>query len=82
MLIVEAVFLLQGKSSNFFSIKLRVAQGCSLSPTLFLININGLLCEVEEYLELGVKLSENTWSSLSFTNYFVGVAETKSALQD
>ena len=73
---------LEGMSSEFFLIKERVSQGCTLSPTLFLIYINGLLCEIEKCPELGVKFSENTLSSCLFDNYFVGLAETGSALQN
>ena len=38
---------LEGKTSGFFSVNQGVAQGCTLSPTLFLIYIDGLLCELE-----------------------------------
>ena len=58
-----------------------MAQGCTLLPTLFLIYIDGLLCETEKCLELGVKFSENTLSGLLFADDFVGIAETGSALQ-
>ena len=47
---------------------------------MFLIYINGLLCEIEKCLELGVKFSENTLSGLLFVDDFVGVGETGSAL--
>ena len=56
-----------------------MAQGCTLLPTL--IYINGLLCEIEKYLKLDVKISENTLSGHLFGDYFVGLAETGSALQ-
>ena len=39
--------------SEFFSLK-QGAQGCTLSRTLFLIYINGLLLEIEECPELSV----------------------------
>ena len=71
---------MEGKSSEFFSIKHMVAQACTLSPTLFLIDINGLSCEIEKCSELNVKLSENTLFGHLFVYNFVGVAETKSAL--
>ena len=51
-----------------------------MSPTFF-ICINGLLCEIEKCLELGVKFSENTLSTLLFADDFLGVAETRSVLQ-
>ena len=47
----------------------------TLSPTLFLIYINGLLCVIEKCLELSVKFSENTLSTLLFADDCVGVAE-------
>ena len=37
---MEAVFL-EGKSSEFFLIQQAVVQGCTSSPTWFLIYING-----------------------------------------
>ena len=40
-----------------------------------------IVCEIEKCLELGVKFSENTLSDLLFTDGFVEVAETGSALQ-
>ena len=53
----RSCIFLEGKSSDYFSINQGVAQGCTLSPTLFLIYINGLLCEIEKHSELGVKFS-------------------------
>ena len=80
VLIIGTVFFLNGKSFEFFQMKQGVAQGCTLSPMLFWIYINGLLCEIEKCLELGVKFSENTLSGLLFVEDFVGVGETGSAL--
>ena len=54
---------------------------CTLSPTLFLIYINGLLCETEKCLALGVEFSGNTFSSLLVADDFIGVAETGLKLQ-
>ena len=51
--------------------------GCTVSPTLFSVNMNEL-CEIEKCLQLGVKVSENTFPSLLFANDFVGVAEAAS----
>ena len=62
------MYFFRGKSSEFFLIKQGVAQGCTLSPTLFLIYINDLLCEVEKCPELGVKFSENALSGLVFAD--------------
>ena len=76
----SCVFL-EGKCSDFFPINQGVAQGCTLSPTLFLIYINGLLNEIEKSPELGAKFSENKMSGLLFADDFVGIAETGQALQ-
>ena len=54
-----------------------MAQGCTLSPTLFLIYINGQICEIEKCLELGIKFSENTLFGLLFADDFIGLAETR-----
>ena len=62
----RSCILLEGKSSDYFSIDQGVAQGCTLLPTLFLIYINGLLCKIEKCPELGVKFSKNKMSSLLF----------------
>ena len=59
-----------------------MAQGCTLSPTLFSSYINGLLCEIEKCPELGINFSENTLAGLQFANEFVGFAEIGSALQN
>ena len=52
----------------------------TLSPTLFLIYINGLLNEIEKCSQLGVKFSENKMSGLLFADCFVGLAESGPAL--
>ena len=77
----RSFIFLEGKSSEFFRIKQGVVQGCTLSPTLFMIYINGLLCQIEKCPELGVKFVENTLSDLLFANDIGGVAKTGSALQ-
>ena len=59
----SCVFL-EGKSSEFFSINQGVAHGCTLSPTLFLTYINGLLNEIEICPELGVKFFKRVLQSL------------------
>ena len=71
----------EGKSSEFFSINQGVAQGCTLSPTLLLICINGLLNEIEKCPELRVKSFKNKLSSLLFADDFLGIAETGRGLQ-
>ena len=51
-----------------------------MSPTLFLIYINGLLNEIEKCPELGAKFFKNKMSGLLFADKFVGIAETGPAL--
>ena len=48
---------------------------------MFLIYIDGLLYEIEKSQYLSVKFSENNMPGLLFADDFVGVAESKSALQ-
>ena len=81
MPIIGAVSFWKASLPNFFSINQGVAQGCTLSPTLFFIYINGLLNEIEKCPELGVKFFKNKLSGLLFANDFVGIAETGRALQ-
>ena len=57
---------MEGKSSDYFSINQGVSQGCTLSPTLFLIYINGLLCEIEKHSELGVKFPKKKYLVFCF----------------
>ena len=44
--------LLVGEQCGAFNVEQGVAQGCSLSPILFSVFINGLLKEVEQATEL------------------------------
>ena len=58
-----------------------VAQGCSLSPILFSVFINGLLKEVEQ-ARLGVELSDgSTIGGMLFADDFVGVSNSEEELQ-
>ena len=58
-----------------------VAQGCSLSPILFSVFINGLLKEVEQ-AGLGVELSDgSTIGGMLFADDFVGVSNSEEELQ-
>ena len=44
----RSAVLLEGEQSAAFNLEQGVAQGCSLSPILFSVFINGLLKEVEQ----------------------------------
>ena len=68
----SAVFL-EGEQSESFMVEQGVAQGCSLSPILFSVFINGLLEEVEQ-AKLGVELSRgHKLGGMLFADDFVGV---------
>ena len=58
-----------------------VAQGCTLSPSLFKIYINGLIVAVEAARQ-GVTEGEDTVSGLIFEEDVVGVSETPEGLQE
>ena len=71
--------LLDGKQSKASSVEQGVAQGCSLSPILF---INELLSEVER-ADLGIELKgEGKISGLLFADDFVCVTESENKLQE
>ena len=77
----KSAVLLDGEQSEAFDLEQGVAQGCSLSPILFSVFINGLLREVEE-ADVGVKLSSGgRLGGLLFADDFVGFTESKDQLQ-
>ena len=53
----RSAVLLEGEKSEVFNVEQGVAQGCSLSPILFSVFINGLLVAVEQ-AGLGIELSD------------------------
>ena len=53
----RSAVLLEGEKSEVFNVEQGVAQGCSLSPILFSVVINGLLVAVEQ-AGLGIELSD------------------------
>ena len=77
----RSAVLLDGECSEAFDVQQGVAQGCSLSPILFSVFINGLLKEVEQ-AGLGVELSDgNTIGGMLFADDFVGVSNSEEELQ-
>ena len=58
-----------------------MAQGCSLSPILFSVFINGLLKDVEED-GLGIEINNGKrMGGMLFADYLVGVSESRKNLQ-
>ena len=77
----RSAVLLDGECSDAFDVQQGVAQGCSLSPILFSVFINGLLKEVEQ-AGLGVELSDgSTIGGMLFADDFVGVSNSEEELQ-
>ena len=73
----RSALLLDGECSKAFDVQQGVAQGCSLSPILFSVFINGLLKEVEQ-AGLGVELSDgSTIGGMLFADDFVGVSNSE-----
>ena len=64
-----------------FNVEQGVAQGCSLSPILFSVFINGLLKEVEQ-AELGIELNNGARiGGMLLADDFVGVSDSEEELQ-
>ena len=70
---------LGGIKSEYFGITQGVAQGCTLSPTLFLIFVDGLMKEIESKVSSLPSLQLN---GLLFADDFVGLSDSKEGLQD
>ena len=49
-------FLEEKDFQDFIQLIRGVAQDCTLSPTLFLIHIDGIICEIEKHPQLGIKI--------------------------
>ena len=77
----RSAVLLEGEKSEVFNVEQGFAQGCSLSPILFSVFINGLLVAVEQ-AGLGTELSDGgKVGGLLFADDFVGVSESGEQLQ-
>ena len=68
MLILRAV-LLDGKSSELFPTRQRVALDCTLLPTLLSIHINNVFCEIENCPKVAVKVCKNKLSCHASTQF-------------
>ena len=73
----QSCVYLDGIKSEYFGITQSVAQGCTLSPTLFLIFVDGLMTEIESKVSSLPSLQLN--SSL-FADDFVGLSDSKEGL--
>ena len=75
----QSCVYLYGIKSEYFGITQGVAQGFTLSPTLFLIFVDGLMKEIESKVSSLPSLQLN---GLLFTDDFVGLRNSKERLQD
>ena len=75
----QSCVYLDGIKSEYFGITQGVAQGCTLSPTLFLIFVDGLMKEIESKVSPLPSLHLN---GLLFADDFVGLNDSKEGLQD
>ena len=67
----RSAVLLEGEKLEVFNVEQGVVQGCSLSPILFSVFINGLV--VVEQAGLGIELSDGgKFERLLFADDFVG----------
>jgi len=71
---------IDGKLGEFFDMTNGVAQGDTLSPTLFSMFINSLLEEVEQQ-HLGFALNDIWMGALMFADDYVGICESGEELQ-
>ena len=73
----RSAILLEGEKSAAFRVEQGVAQGCSLSPILFSVFINGLLKDVEE-AGPGIEISNGKrMGGMLFADDFVSVSKSR-----
>ena len=77
----KSAMMLDGEISKYFDILQGVAQGCTLSPTLFKVIINDLILAIES-AQQGVKVGGDMVSGLMFAGDFVGISGTAEGLQE
>ena len=75
----QSCVYLDGIKSEYFGITQGVAQGCTLSPKLFLIFVDGLMKEIESKVSSLPSLQLN---GLLFADDFVGLSDSKEGLQN
>ena len=75
----QSCIYLDGIKSEFFNIIQGVAQGCTLSPTLFLIFLDDLMKEIESKFS---SLSSLQLNAPLFADDFVRLSDSKQGLQD
>ena len=75
----QSCVYLDGIKSEYFGITQGAAQGCTLSPMLFLIFVDGLMEEIESKVSSLPSLQLN---GLLFADDFVGLSDSKEGLQD
>ena len=71
----KSAMILDGEISDYFYILQGVAQGCTLSPTLFNTFFNGLIVATESSQQ-GVKVGDDMVSGLMFADDIVGISGT------
>ena len=73
--------LVNGVHTDYFPVLRGTAQGCTLSPLLFDIFVDGLLEAVDSVAGLGVELGRARIVGLMFADDFAGLATTPQQLQ-
>jgi Reverse transcriptase (RNA-dependent DNA polymerase) len=71
---------IDGKLGEFFDMNNGVAQGDTLSPTLFSLFINDILKEIEA-AHVGVEVKDKSVGALMFADDFVGMCDSGDELQ-
>ena len=74
------VTLINGFTTDWFSVHCGLKQGCSLSPLLFNVYINDLALKIDA-LGKGIKIDEETVSILLYADDVVLIAESEADLQ-
>ena len=77
----RSAVLLEGEQSAAFNVEQGVAQGCSFSPILFSVFINGLLKEVYRAGQAWYRSSGARIGGMLFADDFVGVSDSGEQLQ-